>query len=89
MSAFDPKRTILRTSERNRNVLDRLATPGTISMTDGKPVKRSLSRVLRLPARPLLEDRGAMMPGGIDGGWEASAETMSGFWPPTPSIEGQ
>ena len=25
------------------------------------------------------EDRGAMMPGGIDGGWEVSAETMKGF----------
>jgi len=25
------------------------------------------------------EDRGAMLPGGIDGGWEVSAETMKGF----------
>ena len=25
------------------------------------------------------EDRGAMMPGGIEGGWEVSAETMKGF----------
>jgi hypothetical protein len=25
------------------------------------------------------EDRGQMMPGGIEGGWEVSAETMKGF----------
>jgi arylsulfatase len=25
------------------------------------------------------EDRGAMMPRGIEGGWEVSAETMKGF----------
>ena len=25
------------------------------------------------------EDRGAIMPGGIEAGWEVSAETMKGF----------
>jgi arylsulfatase len=25
------------------------------------------------------EDRGAMLPGGIEAGWEVSAETMKGF----------
>ena len=33
----------------------------------------------RLVDQEVGEDRGAMMPGGIDGGWEVSAETMKGF----------
>lgn len=33
----------------------------------------------RLVDAEVGEDRGQMMPGGIDGGWEVSAETMKGF----------
>jgi len=33
----------------------------------------------RLVADEVGEDRGAMLPGGIDAGWEVSAETMKGF----------
>ena len=33
----------------------------------------------RLIEAEVGEDRGDMLPGGIEGGWEVSAETMKGF----------
>jgi arylsulfatase len=56
----------------------------TVNLTAGaKPDNELLlamnDKLNRLIESEVGEDRGAMLPGGIDAGWEVSAETMKGF----------
>jgi arylsulfatase len=49
------------------------------SKPDNALVLAMNEKLNRLIDAEVGEDRGAMMPGGIDAGWEVSAETMKGF----------